>query len=68
MKMARDMAMERLYYQMATCTLVNIVTGLGMAKVSTYLKMVPDIMAIGDMDRNTVKGSSGILTERDTKV
>lgn len=68
MKMARGMETERLCYQMVTYMSVNIVTDLGMAKVSTYLKTVPDITAIGEMDRNTGKGSFGTLTERDTKV
>lgn len=68
MRVARGTGMERLCYRTATCTSVNILTGSGTAKVSTYLKMVPDITAIGDTDRNTAKGFSGTLTERDTKV
>jgi len=68
MRMARGMAMERLCYQMATYMSVNIITGLDMVKVFMYLKTVPDITAIGDMDRNMVKGFFGSLTERDTKV
>lgn len=68
MRMARDMVMERLYYQTAISTSASIVTGLDTVKVFTYSETVPDIMVIGETDANTVKGSFGTLTERDTKV
>ncbi|XP_029177463.1 uncharacterized protein LOC114945398 [Nylanderia fulva] len=67
MRMARDTATGRLYCQTATCTSASIATGLDTVKVSTCSKTVPGITAIGGTDANMVKGSSGTLTERDTK-
>lgn len=68
MRMAKDMVTGRLYCRTAICTSANIVTGLDTVKVSTCSKTVLAITAIGETDANTVKGSFGILTERDTKV
>lgn len=69
MKITRDMAMEKLCYRMVMYISVNIATVLDMAKVSMCSRrMVPDIMATGDTDINTVKGSYGTLMERDMKV
>jgi len=60
--------MERLYYQTVISTSASIVTDLDTVKVSTCSETVPGITVIGETDANTVKGSFGTLTERDTKV
>lgn len=60
--------MERLYYQTVISTSASIVTGLDTVEVSTCSETAPGITVIGETDANTVKGSFGTLTERDTKV